>query len=134
MSHETTEIDEAFIGRVYRTSVYVWGLVALLMLSLGQWWAAIGWTLGSLTSVGVLWSIEWIVRRAFVPDNEKALGQFKSFTLIKLVAVLPILGLAAWCSSRSVASIFAFCAGVVLTQAVIFSKVVLMLIRQRSND
>lgn len=128
------DIDEAFIKRVYRTSAYVWGFVALVLLSFGSWWGAAGWSLGAIVSAGVLWSLEWIVRRVFVPDNLRAKSALQRFTLIKIAAGLPILGIAVWASTHSVVFIFAFCAGVVLTQAVIFLKVVGMLICQHFND
>jgi len=134
MLHGTAEIDEAFIKRVYRTSVYVWLVVTLVLLSFRSLGGVAGWTLGSAVSMGTLRSLEWIVRRAFVPGNLKAGSALGKVSLLKIAVLLPILGLAVWASSRSVAFVFAFCAGVVLTQAVIFLKVVVALISRHSSD
>lgn len=134
MLQGATEIDEAFIRRVYRTSVWVWLFPALVLLGFQSLGGAAGWTLGAIVSVGTLWSLEWIVRRAFVPGNLTAKSALGKFSVLKIAVLLPILGLAVWASSRSIAFVFAFCAGVVLTQAVIFFTVVVTLIRQRSND
>ena len=134
MLHGTAEIDEAFIKRVYRTSVYVWLFVTLVLLSFRSLGGVAGWTLGSAVSMGTLWSLEWIVRRAFVPGNLNAKSALAKFSFLKIAAILPILGMAVWAGTYSVAYVFAFCAGVVLTQAVIFLKVLGMLISRHSND
>jgi len=134
MLHGTAEIDEAFIGRVYRTSVWVWLSATLVLLGFRSLGGVAGWTLGCAVSMWTLWSLEWIVRRAFVPGNLNAGSSLGKFSVLKIAVILPILGLAAWASSRSIPFLFAFCAGVLLTQAVIFFTVVVVLISRRSND
>lgn len=134
MSQKTNEIDEAFIKRVYIIGVYVWGIFSLVLLSLRFWWLTLGWTLGCLVSIALLWSIEFIVRRTFVPGNDRAAGQFGSFSLLKIFALLPILGLVAWLTRYGPAVIFGFCGGALLTQSVILVKVLVIMIRQRIND
>jgi hypothetical protein len=139
------EIDDAFIKRVYRTSISMWGFGALVWLGLWQvltargwtlspnwgWMAALGWTLGSAMSVGLLWSLERIIRRAFVPGNTEAKRNLGRFSLVKLVVVAAILAIIVIFGGRSFALVGAFCAGVALTQAVMFFKVVGMLICER---
>lgn len=134
MRHVKTEIDETFIKRTYRTSIFVWGFVALVLLSFMQLWAVAGWSLGSVVSMGVLWSLEHIIRKAFVPGNLKAQSELGKFSLMKIGVGLPILLIAVWAAKHSAPFIFAFCAGIVLTQAVIFLKVLGMLICRHSND
>ena len=144
----TTEIDDAFITRVYRTSAYLWGFGVLVWMSLWQglmakgWklspdWgllAVLGWTLGSAMSVGTLWSLSWIIHRAFVPGNIAAKRNLGKFSLAKLVVVTLVLAVVVRFGGRSFALVGAFCAGVVLTQGVIFLKVIGMLICEHSND
>lgn len=134
MLHVKTEIDDAFIKRVYKTSAYVWGFVALVLLSFGQWWAIAGWSWGSILSAGTLWSLQYIIRRAFVPENIKAKTQLGKFSILKIAAVIPILLVAVWACKHSTAFIFAFFAGVLLTQTVIVLKVLGIAICQYSND
>ncbi|MCE5314572.1 MAG: hypothetical protein ABFD49_08130 [Armatimonadota bacterium] len=142
------EIDDAFIKRVYRSSAFLWAFGLLVLLGLWPyltakgvalspkwgWLAGLGWTLGSAVSVATLWSLEWIVRRAFVPGNIQAKRNLGRFSLVKLVVIAIVLAVIAKLGGKSFALISAFCAGVVLTQAVIFLKVLGMLICEHSND
>lgn len=128
------EIDEAFINRVYRTSAFLWGFGVLVAWSIAGPMAAIGWTVGSGVSFGTLKSLDWVVRRAFVPGNLAARRDLARFSILKLVVLGGVLVGTVLLGGRSFALIVAFCAGVVLTQAVIFLKVVGMLICQYSND
>ena len=126
-------MDEGFLGRVYRTSAYVWAFVALLLLSLAGWPAAAGWTVGSALSLGVLRSLEVVIRRSFVPGVPNARGSLTKLSVVKLPLILLVLGLVVWLGRNSFAFIIAFCAGVVLTQTVIFLKVLGMLFVERLN-
>ncbi len=134
MLHAKTEIDHAFIQRVYKTSAFVWGFVALVLLSFGQWWAIAGWSWGSILSAGTLRSLEYIIRRAFVPGNNKAKTELGKFSILKLAAVVLMLLVAVWACKYDTSFIFAFFAGVVLTQTVIFLKVLGMVICQHFED
>jgi hypothetical protein len=135
MQHATTEIDDAFIGRVYKTSAYAWAFVVLILLSFLRFYAAAGWTLGSIFSFGTLWSLQWIIPKIFVPEaSPRAKRDLAKFSALKLLGIAVILGFVVWIAGRSAEFVFAFCAGVVLTQAVIFLKVLGMLICQHSND
>jgi hypothetical protein len=142
------EIDDAFIRRVYKTSAYLWAFGVFVWICLWQgilargWvlssnWgllAALGWTLGSAVSVGTLWSLSWIIRRAFVPGNIEAKRNLGKFSLVKLVVITLVLAGIVRFGGRSFALVGAFCAGVVLTQGVIFLKVLGMLICEHSNN
>jgi len=128
------EIDGAFIKRVYRTSAFVWAFGVPAAWCVAGPLAAIGWTLGSGVSFGILWSLEWIVRRVFVPGAVGARRDLARFSILKLVALAVVLIGVVGLGGRSFSLIVGFCAGVVLTQAVIFLKVVGKLICNYSND
>lgn len=128
------EIDGSFLRRVYRTSVFLWAFGLLAAWSVAGLPAALGWTLGSGVSFGILWSLEWIVRRVIVPGSQGAKRDFARFSILKLVAVAAVLIGVVELGGKSFALIVAFCAGVVLTQAVIFLKVLGKLICNYSND
>ncbi|MEN6356340.1 MAG: hypothetical protein ABFD83_04565 [Armatimonadota bacterium] len=142
------EIDNAFIKRTYISSAYLWAFGVLVWMSLwyiftsrglklSPHWglmAAIGWSLGSAVSMGTLWSLEWIVSRAFVPGNAQAKRNLVRFSILKLIVIILVLGLIVKLGGKSFALIGAFCAGVVLTQAVIFLKVLGKLICEHFND
>ena len=126
-------IDEEFIRRVYGTSAYLWAFGVLVCWAVSGLCAAGGWTLGSALSIGILRSLEWIIRRKFVPGVPDARRAFAKFSLVKLPAVLLVLVLAVWVGKSSFAFIIAFCAGVGLTQSVIFLKVLGTLVAERLN-
>ena len=127
-------IDDDFIKQVYKTSVYIWAFGVLVTWSIAGPLAAIGWTLGSALSVGILCSVEWIVKRAFVPEASDARGALAKFSLIKLLIIMAVLSIIILAGGRNFALVGGFCAGVVLTQGVIFLKTLGTLISQRSND
>lgn len=128
-----TEIDEGFISRVYKTSGFVWIFGAIFCLGPLGWLAAAGWTLGCGLSVGVLLSLEWIIRRDFVPGAINAKRAFIKFTLVKVPVLLAVLALVVWVGMSSLIFLAAFSVGVLLTQLVMFLKVMGMLAHQRLN-
>lgn len=85
-------------------------------------YAAAGWTVGALVSTGILASLEWVIRRSFVPGATRARSTLAKFSLAKLPLVLLVLGLVVWLGRLSTAFLLAFCAGVLLTQTVITMK------------
>lgn len=128
-----TRIDEGFIARVYRMSAVVWAFGALAFWgSLGKY-AAIGWTVGSAISVGLLRGIDWFIRRTVTPENDRARRSLPIAALLHWPVLIAALGAAVWFGRGHVSYIVAFCAGLVLTQAVIVLKVVGMLVNQRLN-
>lgn len=130
-----TEIDQAFIGRVYRTSAFLWAFGVLVCLAVFGWKAAAGWTVGSALSFGILRSLDWGIRLFFVPDNPAAQGQLARLSIVKLFALFAVLAVVVLVGGKSFAFIGAFCIGILLTQAVICFKVLGMaLIRQSAND
>jgi len=126
-------IDESFIGRVYGTSAIVWACGVAIAWGLGGTDAAAGWTLGSGLSLGTLRSLEWIVRRSFVPKSLNAQRSLAKFSLAKLAILALVLSGIVIVEGRSLALVLGLCAGVVLTQTIVVLKVLGMLINQRMN-
>ena len=126
-------IDEGFIARVLRTSVAVWGFGAIAFWGTLRWPAALGWTVGSAVSMGLLVAIRWAVMRAVTPDNPRAKRMLVVTALVHWPVLIGVLAAAVWLSRGRFSYIVAFCAGLILTQAVIVLKVVGMLVNQRLN-
>lgn len=125
-----TEIDEVFIAQVYKTSACVWAIGLVICLATWQLEAAAGWTVGAALSMATLRSLEWIVRRCFVPGQTKAKASLARFSLIKLIAVAAVLSGVVLLGGRSFVVVGVFCAGVILTQAVIFAKAVKIVVHE----
>ncbi|MCL5104733.1 MAG: hypothetical protein M1133_11560 [Armatimonadetes bacterium] len=128
-----TKIDKAFIKQVYRTSAFIWAFGVVVCLRLGRYDAAIGWTLGSAISMAVLRSLEVVVRASFVPGNERARGALAKFSIAKLLVVTVLLSGVVLLGGKNFTLIMGFVVGLVLTQAVIFLKVLGVLIIERLN-
>jgi len=125
------EIDDGFIGRVYVSSAYLWAFVALAVFALWGIVAAAGWTIGCALSVGILRSLEWVVKRNFVPGADKAKQEFAKFSLVKLALVVIILIGVVLAGGSNFGFVAAFCAGLLLAQVVIVAKVLGMLVAER---
>lgn len=126
-------VDEGFIGRVYRTSVYVWAFGLMVSWSIAGAHAALGWTVGSAVSLGLLRGIEWFIRGTMRPGNERAGRAVVIVGLLHWPVLIGVLGVAIWLGRAHFLYIVAFCAGLALTGAVILLKVVGMLVNQRLN-
>lgn len=124
-------IDEGFIGRVYRTSAYVWLIGALAWWALLGVWAAAGWTVGSAVSVALVRSLEIVIRRYFVPGYTQARGALTRFSIIKLIAIAVVLTGVVWAGKYSVLFVVAFCVGALLAQSVIVLKVIAIYLHSR---
>jgi hypothetical protein len=127
------KINEGFIARVYRTSGYVWAFGALVAWSVAGFWAALGWTVGSAVSVGVLAAIDWTVRRAARPGDSRAGPKLMKAVALHWPIILLLLGAAVWLGGRRVSYMVAFAAGLCLAQAVIALKALGILIVGRTN-
>ena len=129
----TGTVDEAFIGRTYKTSIYLWVFGVFVCWAISGIYAIAGWTLGAAVSLGILRSLEVIVRKAFVPGAQKPKLELLKLGLVKIVGVLLVLALVVWIGKHSYSFVAGFCVGVALTQVVMFLKVVGMLVSQRLN-
>lgn len=126
--------DEGFLGRVYRTSAYVWAFGALAIWSYFGLHAALGWTFGSAISVGLLFGIEWIVRKAVTPGNIRAKKVLTNVAALHWPIILAAMALAIWLSQRRVAYLVAFIAGLGLAQAVIVLKTLGAILVKRPRE
>jgi len=126
-------IDEGFIGRVYRTSGYVWVFGALVAWSAAGPYAALGWTVGSAVSVGVLAAIELMVKRAARPGDARAGRKLMRIAALHWPVILAVLAAAIWLGERRISYVIAFCVGLGLAQAVIVLKAFGALILQYLN-
>ena len=129
----TGTVDEGFIARTYKTSAYLWVFGVLVCWAISGIYAIAGWTLGAAMSVGILLSLEIIVRRAFVPGAVKPKLELLKLGLVKIVAVLLVLAFVVWVGKHSYSFVAGFCVGIALTQVVMFLKVLGMLVSQRLN-
>jgi hypothetical protein len=134
MPSEAKMIDEGFLGRVYKTSVVIWAFGALAIWSLSGWHTALGWTIGSAISVGLLAGIEWIVRRTIRPGNLRAKKALANVAALHWPIILAIMALAIWLSGRRIPYLIAFIAGLGLAQAVIVLKTLGVIIVERLNE
>lgn len=122
-------IDEGFIRRTYRTTIVVWAIAALACLSFQLWYATIGLVIGTAVSLGVLASLDRVIRRTVVPGATGAGKALAKFGIIKFVALAVIVfGVV---MTRRFDLIMGFCAGIVLTQLVMFLKVIGMALMER---
>ena len=127
------KIDEGFIGRVYMTSAVVWAFGVIVSWSLAGPYAALGWTVGSAVSIGVLAGIERIVRRAVMPGDPRRGKRMIKAAALHWPIILVLLSAAVWLSGRRVAYLVAFAAGLGLAQAVIALKAIGIFIIERSD-
>lgn len=127
----TGTIDEAFIGRTYRTSIFLLVFGLLVALSTGKTWIAAGWVLGAGMSIATLKSFEWVVRRVFVPNPVNAKKELLKFAAVKLPIFLLIIAVVVKLSVYHLGIVAGFCMGVLLTQAVMFLKVAGTLLNKR---
>lgn len=126
-----TDLDESFLARVYRTSAVLWAVGVSVLGGLGRENIAIGWTVGSGTSIGLLRGIEWTVRRFFVPGRLVNNRDLVKILAIRLAVIVPFIGVIVLLGGRSFGFIVGFCAGLVLTQSVIVLKVLGVLLSGR---
>ncbi len=126
-----TGLDERFLVGVYRTSAVLWAVGAGVFGGLGRESIALGWTIGSGASVGLLRGIEWTVRRFFVPGRMISNRDFIKILAVKLIIIVPFVVGIVLLGGRSFGFIAGFCAGLVLTQSVIVLKVLGAILSER---
>ena len=116
--------DRSILKNVYRASICVWVAGVIICLLFKSTYAAAGWSLGAALSMGSLKSLEWAVTRFFVPGAEDARRNLARLSIVKMAALIGVLSIIVIAGGHSFAMIAALCAGVLLTQAVIFVKAV----------
>lgn len=124
-------IDEGFIRRTYRTSAVVWAFTLLVLLSFRLWLAAVGFTVGALLSFGILASLNYVVRRTFVPGAVTARKNLMKVGILKLIVIIGVV--VGVVLTRRVELILGFCGGVGLTQLVMFLKALGLTLTERTG-
>lgn len=120
-----------YLTRIYRTT-------AAIMFVLTAFFAAVGWRkvaggffIGALVGIGVLWSIEWVVRRSIAPGAIASRKSLLKYVAIKYpllaVVVVPVV------LAKDLALSLAFVGGLTLPHAVIFFKAIGSLRNDRSD-
>ncbi len=128
-----TTVDENFIKRVYISTIVVWSVGVWVAFSTWGLNESLGWTLGCLLSLWTVRSIEWIVRRVFIPGAKDAKSSLVKYTLLKIPFALSIIILVIYLGKKDFGLIGAFCIGAVAVQIVIVLKVAGMLINKAIN-
>jgi hypothetical protein len=85
-------LDLSFIHRVYRTSIIVGIIAALLIWERFGPRAAMGWSLGSTLSLFALAMLEWSVRR-YIQPGAKSMRSLIVVSLAKTLLMFVVLGL-----------------------------------------
>ncbi|MBI2843024.1 MAG: hypothetical protein HYX78_06450 [Armatimonadetes bacterium] len=113
-------IDEGFIRRTYRTTAVVWAIIVFAILAFEFWFAALGFTVGTAVSLGVLASLDRVIRRVLVPGRAGAGKALAKFGILKFLAVAVVVS--GVVMTRRFDLIIGFCGGIALTQIVMFLK------------
>jgi hypothetical protein len=114
----------AFITRVYRTSLLVWAVMALLIGSRFGLASFIGLSIGAALALGSLRLIELTVRALVRPDAQVSTRQFTLVLFLKLPLLTVIMLGVVRAVMDGYANVFAFVGGVALVHAVIVLKAV----------
>ncbi len=125
----TSTSDGGFLSRVYRTSLLVWLLGSVAALGLWSWRAALGWTIGSLISGGVVRGVEVAVRGAIVPGNVDGKRILARFTFFKMIAVCAAIILVILAAGSDAQIIIGMCVGLLMVQAVMLAVGIRILLR-----
>jgi hypothetical protein len=116
-----TGIDLDFIHRVYRTSLVLVLIAAVLLWEALGAPSALGWMAGALLGLGMLAGVEWSVRRFIRPEAQTA-GRVLGASLAKLGAAALALILAFLAARRGWLSLVWVLLGFTLPHAVIVLK------------
>ena len=124
-------MNEHFISKIYRSTVLAWALAMLWALVLGKPWIALSITLGTMVGTALLLTLDYTVRRAFVPE---AKSPRRSLLIVALVKY-PLIGLLLYVLVRwNRVSIPAFCGGIVLVHFAILAKLAGVRIKEKQNE
>ncbi|RKZ12563.1 hypothetical protein DRQ53_14370 [bacterium] len=93
-THLTSALDEAFLARVHKTSLFMTGLVAVLasVSTIGGNWA-LGFLGAALWSIANLWTLERMIRVSLQPDVKHSKIELTIGLLVKLPLLYALLAL-----------------------------------------
>ncbi|HTE18564.1 MAG TPA: hypothetical protein VK689_09315 [Armatimonadota bacterium] len=126
-------IDLDFFHRVYRTSIILALLGALLIWEPFGAAVVLGWLWGAGLSLLALASLEWSVRRFIRPDVRSA-RSLVGVMVVKLLGVTVVLALAFIGAREGWISLFGVLAGFMLPHAVVVLKLVGQKVRALSAE
>lgn len=111
--------DDGFLPAVYRLSAVLWLIGTVVLTVFRLWNGLIGWAVGAAVSIGLVRSLELVVRHSFVPGATKSKKFLTRFSLVKLPIIVLILTALVLLGGRDFVLVGAFCGGLVLVQAAI---------------
>lgn len=115
--------DEGFFGRVYRTTLVVWAVVAALLYASRGLPCLIGLSLGTAITTGSMWLIEQGVRHLARPGVRLNARWIAALVVFKLPLLTLVVAVPAWAAVAGVANVFALVGGFVLVHGVMVMKV-----------
>jgi hypothetical protein len=118
------QFGEGYFGRVYRTSIGVFLVVAAMLSGCGGLPAVVGFAYGAALSLASLRLIEMGVRYLLHPGMSLNRARISMLMVLKLPVLALVLSGAAWLVTHHLANVFALVGGLALTQAVIVLKTV----------
>jgi hypothetical protein len=119
-----TEIDLAFLRRIYRTSIVVYAIVSLYVWTYAGVPGWLGLTAGTAMALLSLRSVEWLATRFLAPAGAPArrVSPWWGLALVKyLLFALVVAAIVRGAEARAV-NLVAFIGGLVLVHAVILLK------------
>ena len=112
-------MDEQFVTRVYRSIALVWFVAVTWALAFQRPWIALSITLGMALGTAVLFTYDWVIRKAFVPGAAKPGRALLKLGLVKY----PLIGAMLYALVRwDRINLLAFCGGIFLVHVAIFAK------------
>jgi hypothetical protein len=116
-------LDLSFFPRVYRTSLVLIVLGALLVWERFKAPAALGWMVGSCMSLGALATVEWSVRR-FVRPEAPAMNRLIGATMAKILLAAALMAVIFVGAQRGWVAPLWVLAGFALPHGVVFLKLI----------
>jgi hypothetical protein len=107
----------------------VWLVGCVGSMGLWSWRAALGWSIGSLISGGVVRGVEVAVRGAISPGSLDGKRVLARFTFVKMVAVCAAIVLVILTAGSDAQIIIGMCVGLLLVQAVMLALGIRILLR-----
>lgn len=134
--------DEGFVQRTYRSAAFVTTFVLFTLAAYAQFWALGPVLAGAALGLGLLYTMDWFVRRTFTVERmeatkKKGRGAGPGRALLALALVkYPLVGLALWLTVRfwDLHRVMAFAGGFALIQTVIGLRGVGRYVVDRMNE
>jgi hypothetical protein len=132
MRNQTTAPSDAleeqcglgFIARIYRTTLLVWVVAAIILADRFGPASFIGLSMGTAIAAGSLRLVELTVRVLLRPEVQVEARRFVLILFLKLPILTTIMVGVVWTVMTGYANVFAFVGGVALVHAVIVLKAV----------